>query len=256
MAIQTSTLTVVGKVGNLVGRKGYDGKQLISIYQPVVSDPKTPAQIEQRAKVALAAKVASMLGVVGRQALVANGSPANRYGRLVRQILAMLSDGEGFSTPSLLAALPLIKTPGGDITYSNKAFTYTPPTTVASGSIAYTFKGTLNEGDSLIRYCVALLLYNSTKDQWRSQSWVLDSDGSVRIYVGSDWKDNTVIAYAYVLGVLTNGNNTILPSASLGSLIGDQTQFQQVVDSENVLYGRYNYVQVDYMTHSANLSSN
>ncbi|MBP5541346.1 MAG: hypothetical protein J6X88_06815 [Bacteroidales bacterium] len=243
--ILNSSLTGIGRMGNIVGRKGPNGRTYTSIYQPYVSNPKSPAQVEQRAKLSLASKVASMLGVVGKQALVANGYSASRFCTLVGQILGTLTDGEGYSSPSLLTGLPLVKRPGGDITYSEKGFTFVTPTEQASGSVAYKFIGTPNVDDTLVRYCVALMLYNVTADLWTSQSWVLDTAGTVRIYINSDWKNAQIYAYAYVLGVLRNGNGVLENTASLGSLVGDQSKFQLTVDSENVLYGKYNYAQID-----------
>lgn len=42
--------TISGKSGNVVFRKGPNGLTIMSAYQPQVLNPKTPAQIEQRAK--------------------------------------------------------------------------------------------------------------------------------------------------------------------------------------------------------------
>lgn len=255
MAIQTSTLTVVGKVGNLVGRKGLDGKQVITIYQPNVSDAKTAAQVEQRAKVALAAKVAGMLGVVGKQVNVANGYAASRRGKLIRDILARITDGTGYSTPTLISSLPLVKSPGTAITYTEKNFTFTMPTTQASGSVAFSFHGETTGNDTLVRYCTALLLYNKTKNLWQSLSQVMTDSGSIRIYISSDWKDNEIVAYAYVLGVVL-GANGLQPEVFMGDLEGDNTHYRLPVDSENVIYGALRYAQIESSIQTHTLSAN
>lgn len=47
-----------GKVGGLVFRKGDDGQQVISAYQPIVKNPRSDAQLKQRAKFNLAQQIA------------------------------------------------------------------------------------------------------------------------------------------------------------------------------------------------------
>ena len=56
MAQQNSTITVKGKLGNIVGYKGRDGKRLARIRQTEVKNPKTKGQIIQRMILATASK--------------------------------------------------------------------------------------------------------------------------------------------------------------------------------------------------------
>lgn len=56
MATQNSTITVKGKLGNIVGYKGRDGKRLARIRQTEVKNPKTEAQQIQRMIVSTSAK--------------------------------------------------------------------------------------------------------------------------------------------------------------------------------------------------------
>lgn len=56
MATQNSTITVKGKLGNIVGYKGRDGKRLARIRQTEVKNPKTKGQIIQRMILATASK--------------------------------------------------------------------------------------------------------------------------------------------------------------------------------------------------------
>lgn len=65
MATQNSTITIKGKLGNIVGYKGRDGKRLARIRQTEVYNPKTEAQTIQRMILATAAKAYSrMKGIV------------------------------------------------------------------------------------------------------------------------------------------------------------------------------------------------
>ena len=50
-----------GKMGGMVFRKGDDGQQVVSAYQPVVKNPRTDAQMKQRAKFNLASQVAKQV---------------------------------------------------------------------------------------------------------------------------------------------------------------------------------------------------
>lgn len=50
-----------GKMGGMVFRKGDNGQQVISAYQPVVKNPRTDSQMLQRAKFNLAAQVAKQI---------------------------------------------------------------------------------------------------------------------------------------------------------------------------------------------------
>ena len=56
MATQNSTITVKGKLGNIVGYKGRNGKRLARIRQTEVKNPKTKGQIIQRMILATASK--------------------------------------------------------------------------------------------------------------------------------------------------------------------------------------------------------
>ena len=59
-----SIIQFTGRAGSAVGSKGKGGKVLLRQYQPSVTNPRTPAQMSQRAKMKLAAQVAGMLGDV------------------------------------------------------------------------------------------------------------------------------------------------------------------------------------------------
>lgn len=56
MARQNSTITVAGKLGNIVGYKGRNGQRLARIRQTEVKNPKTVAQTVQRLIIATAAR--------------------------------------------------------------------------------------------------------------------------------------------------------------------------------------------------------
>lgn len=61
MATQNSTITVKGKLGNIVGYKGRNGKRLARIRQTEVKNPKTDGQIIQRMILATASKAYGLM---------------------------------------------------------------------------------------------------------------------------------------------------------------------------------------------------
>lgn len=67
--------TISGKVGNVVFSKGEDGKTYGRTYQPVVANPKTTAQVDQRTKMNLVGKMSQ---VTPAAAIVAMGDNKRR----------------------------------------------------------------------------------------------------------------------------------------------------------------------------------
>jgi len=244
MARQTSSVTIVGKFGNMVGYKGLDGKYNAGIYVPGEErqDSKTPEQVYQRARLALAAKVAGMLGVLGEQVNVANGLRANRRGALVRQIMGFVNDG--VDGPELAATLSLVKMPKGSMSVE-PTLRLSAPTAIRSGSFAYAVSCTADNG-TLQRVIVALLVYNKTKAEWRSYVRVFGAGESMQVlvYIPAEWAGDNCFAYGYTLGVLSDPSVTGVVS-SIGSLEGTTTHISVAVDSDNVAYGALCFTQVD-----------
>lgn len=64
MAIQNSTITVKGKLGNIVGYKGRKGQRLARIRQTEVKNPKTVAQTIQRLIIATVSRAYSRMKTI------------------------------------------------------------------------------------------------------------------------------------------------------------------------------------------------
>ena len=75
--------------------------------QVSVSNPRTDAQMSNRAKMKLAAQVAGMLGEVGRTALIANGYKKTDRGKLVKRLLKSIVVNQDGSQASLQYDLQL-----------------------------------------------------------------------------------------------------------------------------------------------------
>lgn len=64
MATQNSTITIKGKLGNIVGYKGRDGKRLARIRQTEVKNPKTKGQTIQRMIISTSARAFSRMKAI------------------------------------------------------------------------------------------------------------------------------------------------------------------------------------------------
>lgn len=246
MGLQTSTLTVTGKVGNMVGMKGFGGKFNARVYTPGenINDAKTPDQVYQRSKLALAAKVAAMLGVMGEQVNVANGIRATRRGALVRNIMAYIEDA--VAGPQLAADLSIVKNPKASVAVSERTVAVTAPTLLTNGRAIYAPTVTADAG-TLRRYIVALLVYNTVKDEWRSQvrAFAADAvDDKVSLYFPNSWAGDSVIFYGYTLGMTTDPTIAGVVS-SFGNLTGTEEAISIPVDSTGVAYGSLLFSQID-----------
>lgn len=247
-----SIITFTGKVGNVIGYKGLDGKTLIGPYDKNYQDSKTPDQVYQRAKLALAAKVAGMLGLLGQQVLVANGMRPNRRGTLVRSIMNYINDE--VTGPELGSSLPLVRNPKGSVSFTQRQITQVLPTAVASGSLSYKPAATPDQGTAL-RYVTALLVYNTNLDEWRSAVAVGETPQAARVYVPLDYLNTECVCYGYTLGILSDPS-IVGATASMGNLVGDTTDFSIAVDNSGVAYGRsLVYTQVDAYTENITLRS-
>ncbi len=236
MARQTSTITVTGKLGNMVGAKGYDGKYNAFHYVPgdERSNPKTTEQVYQRSKLALAAKVAGMLGILGNQVLVANGMRPNRRGALVRNIMQYIDDAVG--GPALGTRLPLVRSPRAKVEITDRAFAVLPAAPDRSGNISYNFTGNALRGTA-VRYLVSFMIYDPTLDQWIYTCEVQTTPAKVYNYVDESMNGHEVFCYAYVLAVTTDPT-TLGSEGIMGPLTGTEEGFNIAVDSQGVLYGK------------------
>jgi hypothetical protein len=156
MARIVSIIQFTGRVGSAVGSKGKGGKVLLRQYQPSVSNPRTDAQMSQRAKMKLAAQVAGMLGEVGRTALIANGYKKTDRGMLIKRLLKSVVVNQDGSQASLQYDLQLV---------DNPSYREALSMTITSTSNAYvaSFSGA-SEGE-VIAKCI--MVHDLSTGLWR-----------------------------------------------------------------------------------------
>ena len=185
MARIVSIFQFTGRAGSAVGSKGKGGKVLLRQYQPSVANPRTAAQMGQRAKIKLASQVAGMLGAVGRTALVANGKSKNARGTLVKQLLQNVRVSADGSKASLGYDLNLV---------GNPSYKRSLSVAVTAESTAYiaTFTGA-NEGDVIAK---AILVHDLATGNWRHTS-AMDTDTSLSLGKSANESGDALEVFAY-----------------------------------------------------------
>lgn len=245
MAIQRGILRFTGRVGSVVGRKGVDGKYIMSEHQPIVNSPNSDEQKEVQSSLAIASKVAAMLGILGQQVNIANGYAATRRGKLVANLYSQISGMTPPLSGSVLPAeLPLVSNPDGVIN-REATIRFVAPEVDASGSATLTWQNNLDDNrDTLERNLAAILVYNEDKREWLSVAQVLaPSAASIMLYITNEWRSDVLHIYGYVMGVVRGATNVLVPPYSMGSMIGAEEGFI-VHNTADILVGNYRYPQI------------
>lgn len=94
--------TIAGKAGSIVFSKGPDGSTIMRAYQPQVANPRSDAQMTQRAKVILSGKLSKIIPAGAISGLMQGTTLKNRS-RFTRQVLelATVSTSGGVKTASV-----------------------------------------------------------------------------------------------------------------------------------------------------------
>jgi len=220
MARIVSIFQFTGRAGSAVGSKGKGGKVLLRQHQPTVANPRTAAQMSNRAKLKLAAQVAGMLGEVGRTALIANGMRKTERGQLIKQLLQSVKVSD--SKASLGYDLNLV---------NNPSYAESISVVIASETSAFvaTFSGAAT--DEVI--AKAILVHDVNTGIWRHAS-AMDTNTTISIGKSANESGDAleVFAYGIVLQPKTNeGFNNI------GQTGANPTGY--VIDLNKVTTGNY-----------------
>lgn len=195
-----SIIQFTGRAGSAVGSKGKDGKIVIRQYQPTVANPRTAAQMAQRAKMKLAAQVAGMLGVVGRTSLMANGNRKTDRGQLIKQLLKNIRVNQDGSKASLGYDLNLIDNP-----------CYNRSLNLAMSSSENAFVATYSgaEDGEVIAKCI--LVHDITNGTWRHTN-IMDTANTISIGKSKNEEGSAIEVFAYGIVLMpktTEGYNNI-----------------------------------------------
>ena len=183
MAKIVSIIQYVGKAGNTVGQKGPKGDVVFKQKAASVANPRTDAQMAQRAKMKLAAQVAGMLGEVGRTSLIANGFRKTDRGTLVKRLLHSIVVNNGQA--QLLYDLHLVDNP-------SYAEAITMQITSDSSQFIATFSGAA-EGEAIAK---AIMVHDLNTGLWRHTA-ALDTRTAISIGKSANESGDALEVFAY-----------------------------------------------------------
>ena len=185
MARIVSIFQFTGRAGSAVGSKGKGGKILLRQYQPTVANPRTAAQMSQRAKIKLASQVAGMLGEVGRTSLIANGLRKTERGSLVKNLLQHIKVSADGTKAALSYDLNLVDNP-------SYAETISLVITSESNAFVATYSGAA-QGE-VIAKCI--LIHDVATGLWRHAS-AMDTNTTISIGKSASEAGDALEVFAY-----------------------------------------------------------
>lgn len=185
MAKIVSLIQYVGKAGNTVGQKGPKGGIVFKQKAASVSNPRTDAQMQHRAKMKLAAQVAGMLGEVGRTSLIANGHKKTDRGLLIKRLLHSIVVNQNGSQASLLYDLHLVDNP-------SYAEAITMQITSDASQFTATFSGAA-EGEAIAK---AIMVHDLNTGLWRHTA-ALDTRTAISIGKSANESGDALEVFAY-----------------------------------------------------------
>ena len=185
MAKIVSLIQYVGKAGNTVGQKGPKGGIVFKQLAASVANPRTDAQMRQRAKMKLAAQVAGMLGEVGRTALIANGFRKTDRGTLIKRLLQNVVVNANGSQASLQYDLHLVDNP-------SYAEAIAMQITSDTNQFTATFSGAA-EGEPIAK---AIMVHDLNTGLWRHTA-ALDTRTAISIGKSANESGDALEVFAY-----------------------------------------------------------
>ena len=210
MARIVSLIQYVGKAGNTVGQKGRKGGIVLKQLPASVSNPRTDAQMRNRAKMKLAAQVAGMLGEVGRASLIANGHKKSDRGLLIKRLLRNIVVNTDGSQATLQYDLHLV---------DNPSYAKSLTMQLASDSSQYTATfGGAAEGEAIAK---CIMVHDLNTGLWRHTA-SLDTANTLSIAKSANESGNALEVFAYGI-VLTPKSGTTV--ATLGQTGANQSGF-------------------------------
>ena len=224
MARIVSIFQFTGRAGSAVGSKGKGGKILLRQYQPTVANPRTAAQMSNRAKMKLATQVASMLGEVGRTALIANGLRKTERGRLIKQLLQAVKVSADGTKASLGYDLNLV----GNPCYKRSL---SVAVTNESSSFVATFTGA-QEGEVIAK---AILVHDLATGNWRHAS-AMDTNTTLSLGKSANESGDAIEVFAYGIVLMPKTNEGF---NNIGQTGANQTGY--VIDLDKLSTTNYDF---------------
>ena len=185
MAKIVSIIQIVGKAGNTVGQKSRKGGIILKQKAASITNPRTDAQMRQRARMKLAAQVAGMLGEVGRTSLIANGHRKTDRGVLVKRLLESVVINATDNQASLKYDLHLVDNP-------SYAEAISMQITSEEDKFLATFSGAA-AGEAIAK---CILVHDLTTGLWRHTA-ALDTRTAISIGKSANESGDALEVFAY-----------------------------------------------------------
>lgn len=157
--------TIRGKVGSVVFSKGPKGETIMRSYQPQVSNPRTRAQLAQRAKVNMVGKLSKLIPIEALSGLGMGSRLANRSefnSSCLRKAVAFSQ--QGVFTASILP---------GELVFSKGVATLGATlgaVTVATNSVSVALSNVNADGNHGVRL-IAVVMQNVQGDAYKSAGY-------------------------------------------------------------------------------------
>ena len=202
MAIQTSTLTVKGKVGNFVGRTGTGGRYYAGKYQPVVKNPRTEAQTAWRAKFKTVSQFCSSLAGWAKKMCKGLTKNGTAYSNLM-----FLNPPSTVAVPGQQAGSYVIDFTKVKLSSGSMDLPYNIVANVDGNDIVVNWTDNSGLGNAEKADQCALVCYNAVKG---AAVIILDAakreDSTASIPVPTNWSSETL--HAYIAFQRDNGAQT------------------------------------------------
>ncbi|MCR5064509.1 MAG: hypothetical protein K6A67_01945 [Bacteroidales bacterium] len=185
MAKIVSIIQFVGKAGNTVGQKSRKGGIILKQKAASITNPRTDAQMRNRAKMKLAAQVAGMLGEVGRTSLIANGHRKTDRGILVKRLLESVVINATNNQASLKYDLHLVDNPS-----------YAEAISMLITSEEDKFLATFSGAAAGVAIAKCILVHDLTTGLWRHTA-ALDTRTAISIGKSANESGDALEVFAY-----------------------------------------------------------
>lgn len=143
-----------GKVGNVIARKS-NGRTVLAIYQPIVKNPKTEEQTNQRTKFGMLSQFASQIGAFISEGFKESGVNTTAYNRFIKKNFA---DVFGGSYPDYELLYNKTK-----VSVGNLLMPYSPSALIDSNTVNVSWSDNSGEGNAKDTDKAMILVYNSAK---------------------------------------------------------------------------------------------
>ena len=231
----SSIIEFTGRTGNLVGAKGQNGRYILRAHQPQVKNANSPAQMETRAKMALAGSLSKLIKSDIIYGMSGSGNRGRRQRWMHEIMKRMTTTSTNGTIQAVLAPSDLILSEGG----------FSTGVTIGAVTIEEScIKTTTTFPDSIDRVLFVALYADSRSGGFlAAQSTVVSESGEVTIPF-PDEEFHVVNLYAIPIKISSQFSGVSYTSevAALGE---EASSYSSEAKSYNA--GRYEWMRSEYV---------